>query len=211
MKIKKSRKIPGLVRIIPDIHYDYRGEYVETWNAVTYADIRNIGFVQDDISTSKHGTLRGLHGDYKTWKLIQCLKGEIFVAVVDFTMIPKNYKGRKAYSQEELFGGENQLIEPSKTFGNIETFILNDKNRNQLLIPPGCANGHLVLSDDCIFSYKQSTFYEGADKQFTLAWDCPILNIDWPIKNPLLSLRDRQGTTCVDILNKIENGKSNNN
>lgn len=176
MKLKVSEKIAGLVRIIPDIHYDYRGEYVETWNAVTYAKIRDIGFVQDDISTSRHGVLRGLHGDWTTWKLIQCLKGEIFVAVVDL----KNY---------DYFDKND-----------VETFILNDKNRNQILIPPGCANGHLVLSDDCIFSYKQSTLYEGADKQFTLKWDS--LNIDWPIKEPILSLRDRNGQTWEQIKQK---------
>lgn len=163
MTKEESKSIPGLIRIIPEIFRDHRGEYVETWNHLLYNTNAHITFVQDDISTSKLGVLRGLHGDWKTWKLIQCLKGEIFVVIVDC---------RK----------ENR--------GTIETFILNDQNRHQLLIPPGCANGHLVLSD-CIFSYKQSTYYEGADKQFTIAWDS--LNVNWPIKNPILSLRDKQG------------------
>ena len=207
MKTVKSKKIPWLTRVIPNVHYDHRGEYVETWNSLIYAGIRDITFLQDDISTSKHGVLRGLHGDYKTWKLIQCLKGEIFVAVVDFRMKPKGYKGRKPYDQEELFYDKSRIIECGSTWGNIETFILNDKNRNQLLIPPGCANGHQVISaEDCIFSYKQSTLYEGADKQFTLLWNDEVLNINWPIKDPILSSRDSNGLTMQNIYdNLIEN------
>lgn len=170
MTKEESKIIPGLVRVIPEIFRDHRGEYVETWNRLLYDTNPHITFVQDDISVSRYKVLRGLHGDWITWKLIQCLRGEIFVAIVDCRT-------------------ENK--------GTIETFILNEQNRHQLLIPPGCANGHLVLSDDCIFSYKQSTYYEGASNQFTLAWDS--LNIDWPIKDPILSLRDRQGLHIEQI------------
>jgi len=197
MKLKRSKQIPGLVAVYPEVHYDYRGEYVETWNRDIYTNIQPITFLQDDISTSKYGVLRGLHGDYKTWKLIQCLKGEIFVAVVDFRMKPKSYRFKKPYDQEKLFSNQ-QSISKGSTFGNVETFTLNDKNRQQILIPPGCANGHLVLSQDgCIFSYKQSTLYEGADKQFTLAWDS--FDINWPITPQILSLRDKHGITKNQI------------
>ena len=172
--ICQRSNIPGLICITPHIHYDYRGEYIETWNKEVYKNIQDIEFVQDDVSTSKYGVLRGLHGDWTTWKLIQCLKGEIFVVVVDC----RDERGPLT-----------------------ETFILNDKNRKQILIPPGCANGHLVLSaDGCVFSYKQSTYYKGADKQFTLLWDS--VNVDWPIKQPILSLRDKQGKYYYNIKNE---------
>jgi dTDP-4-dehydrorhamnose 3,5-epimerase len=148
--------------IKPEIQYDFRGQYVETWNEEKYKTF-GVKFVQDDVSFSKKNTLRGLHGDNKTWKLIQCLYGEIYVAIVDMR---KN----------------------SPTFEKFQTFAINDNNRYQLLIPPGVANGHLCLSDKCIFSYKQSEYYSGAENQFTVKWNkYPIY---WPIKDPILSERD---------------------
>lgn len=169
MKIENSAKIQGLVIITPDIHYDFRGEYVETFNRRRYDfrdnDSRPIEFVEDDISLSRHSVLRGLHGDAKTWKLIQCLSGEFYYVVAD--MRPQ-----------------------SPTYLNWESFVLNDRNRKQVLVPAGCANGHLCLSPTCIFSYKQSQYYTGAETQFTVRWDDPKLRIFWPIRAPLLSERD---------------------
>ena len=79
----------------------------------------------------------------------------------------------------------------SHTYLEYETFTLNDKTRKQVLIPPGFANGHLVMSDYGIFSYKQTTLYGGAKKQFTVKWNDPKVGIEWPIDNPILSLRDK--------------------
>jgi dTDP-4-dehydrorhamnose 3,5-epimerase len=79
----------------------------------------------------------------------------------------------------------------SKNYMKYDMFPINDKNRNQILIPPGFANGHLVMSDMGMFSYKQSTLYTGAGTQFTVRWDDPKLNIAWPINNPILSSRDK--------------------
>lgn len=163
--------ISDCIKIKPYIHYDYRGEYIETWNLTAFSTILSDKFKQDDISTSKKNVLRGLHGDWETYKLVQCLQGEIMLVVVDC----RNDHGKH------------------------ETFILNDKNRHQILIPPGCANGHLVLSDSCIFSYKQTTLYQGADKQFTLKWNDSFLNINWPTESPILSLRDQNGQTFEQI------------
>jgi dTDP-4-dehydrorhamnose 3,5-epimerase len=78
----------------------------------------------------------------------------------------------------------------SSTYLNWESFTLNEKNRSQVLVPAGCANGHLVMSDRCIFSYKQSQYYSGMRNQFTVRWDDPKLKIYWPIQNPILSERD---------------------
>jgi dTDP-4-dehydrorhamnose 3,5-epimerase len=168
MKFKYSEKLPEVAIIQLDVFYDHRGEYIETWNKENYKAFNNgeIEFKQDDISTSVKHTLRGLHGDFETWKLVQCLYGSLLQVVVD-------------------------MRPDSKTYLKYDMFSINDKNRNQILIPPGFANGHLVMSDFGIFSYKQSTLYQGQGAQFTVRWDDPKVNIAWPIENPILSLRDK--------------------
>ena len=70
-----------------------------------------------------------------------------------------------------------------------ESFVLSDRNRMQVLVPPKFGNGHLVLSDEAIFQYKQSEYYH-REGQFTVMWDDPELNIWWPIKQPIISRRD---------------------
>jgi|TARA_B110000914_G_scaffold148665_1_gene130319 dTDP-4-dehydrorhamnose 3,5-epimerase len=177
MKYKFSKKLEEVAIIQPDVFYDYRGEYVETWNVENYKifdhlvnDGKSIIFKQDDISTSVKHTLRGLHGDDKTWKLVSCIYGSLLQVVVD-------------------------MRESSDTYLEYDMFSINDKNRNQILIPPGFANGHLVMSDFGIFNYKQSTLYTGASTQFTVKWNDPKLNIPWPIDNPLLSSRDKNADT----------------
>jgi dTDP-4-dehydrorhamnose 3,5-epimerase len=168
MKYSFSKKIPEVAVIQPDIFYDFRGEYVETWNIENYKVFNKgkIEFKQDDISVSVKHTLRGLHGDFKTWKLVQCVYGSLLQVVVDMRV-------------------------DSKTYLQYDMFSINDKNRTQILIPPGFANGHLVISETGIFSYKQSTLYEGTENQFTVKWNDPKINIPWPIENPLLSSRDK--------------------
>lgn len=164
--MKYSNKILKEVSLIePNIFYDHRGEYVETWNIEQYKELNDIEWKQDSFSTSVKNTLRGLHGDSTTWKLIQCLKGSIMLVVVD-------------------------CRHESRTYLKHDIFYLNEKNRHQVLIPPMFANGHYVI-EDCIFSYKQSTLYTGAQNQFTLRWDDPSLNIVWPSKDPILSSRDK--------------------
>lgn len=169
MEFIESGKILGLKIIKPLIFTDFRGEYVETFNAEKYkfkdAEEQEIVFVEDDISVSKQGVLRGLHGDAKTWKLIQCLWGEILIAVADMR------KNSSTYLQWEMFS-------------------VTDKNRFQILVPAGCANGHLCISEKCLFSYKQSQYYSGSGNQFTVKWNDPKLGISWPVKDPLLSARD---------------------
>jgi len=168
MKYEFSKKLPEVAIIKPEVFYDYRGEYIETWNVENYKVFNEgkIEFKQDDISTSVKHTLRGLHGDFETWKLVQCLYGSLLQAVVD-------------------------MRSDSKTYLQYDIFSINDKNRNQILIPPGFANGHLVMSEFGIFSYKQSTLYHGKEAQFTVRWNDPKINIPWPIENPILSLRDK--------------------
>jgi dTDP-4-dehydrorhamnose 3,5-epimerase len=78
----------------------------------------------------------------------------------------------------------------SPTYKQWQAFTLSDKNNMQILVPPLRANGHLVLSDVAIFSYKQSTYYQGVAAQFTVLWNDPELNIYWPLEPHIVSKRD---------------------
>lgn len=149
-------------------YIDNRGKYVECWDDKKYAKYipEEVKFVQDDFSRSYQKVLRGLHGDGETWKLIQCIYGTINFVIFD--------------------------IETKQSF----EIILNDSKPQQILVPPQCVNGHLCLSPECIFLYKQSTFY-GETKQFTIKWNDPIVlksGVKWAnITSPILSERDLMG------------------
>jgi dTDP-4-dehydrorhamnose 3,5-epimerase len=162
----KKGKLPGvLVLQPPTVFEDFRGTYVETYNEQAYREAGvEVRFVQDDISVSSKHVLRGIHGDRETWKLISCLSGRFYLVVVN-------------------------CEEGSRHFGSWESFVLSDRNRLQVLVPPHYGNGHLVMSDEAIFHYKQSTYYDRGS-QFTYAWNDPKLKIWWPIQNPIVSQRD---------------------
>lgn len=166
-EIKVSRsKLDGVLVISPATNFeDFRGEYVEIYNEEIYkAAGIDANFMQDDISVSSRHVLRGIHGDSKTTKLVSCLHGKFYLAVVN------NIPGHPQ-------------------FGQWDAFALSEKNRLQVLIPAGFGNGHVVMSETAMFHYKQTTSYDRAG-QFTLMWNDPKLNIWWPIKNPILSRRD---------------------
>ncbi len=165
MEVSKT-KLDGVLLIKPPtIFEDFRGIYVETYNEKLYTEAGiKVKFVQDDIAVSSQNVLRGMHGDGETWKLVSCLDGKFYLVVVNWD-------------------------DASPQFGKWESFVLSDQNRLQVLVPPKFGNGHLVLSEQTIFHYKQSTYYNRAG-QFTLLWNDPRLNIWWPIKNPIVSKRD---------------------
>jgi dTDP-4-dehydrorhamnose 3,5-epimerase len=166
----KRTELDGVLLITPPtVFEDFRGSYVEIYNEKLYTaagiDVR---FVQDDVSVSSRNVLRGLHGDQRTWKLISCLHGKFYLVVLNYD-------------------------QSSPQFGRWQAFTLSDRNRLQVLVPPKFGNGHLVLSEEAIFSYKQSTYYDRAG-QFTVGWDDPRFKIRWPIKDPIMSERDARGT-----------------
>lgn len=167
--VVNDTNLPGVLLIKPPVFEDHRGEYVELYNTRDYplGGVK-IQFVQDDISVSRRNVLRGIHGDNSTWKLISCLYGSIYLVVVHYPAGP-----------------------PGFSDGTLrwEAFVLSDKNRHQILVPPCHGVGHLVLSEQAIFHYKQSTYYDRAS-QFTDRWDDPELGIWWPVSNPILSKRD---------------------
>jgi dTDP-4-dehydrorhamnose 3,5-epimerase len=171
MTISDASKIKGVLTFLPDVYYDHRGENCETFNAEAFQaqcgrfNVDEVKFVVDSFSFSTKNVLRGFHGDTKTWKLVQCLQGAIQLSVID--------------------------IRPeSKTVGKTDTFFLNDKNRMQLLIPAGCVNAHLCLSDTCIFGYKLSHGYVRQEDQLLIKWNDPQYSVYWPVTNPILSKRD---------------------
>ena len=176
MKYHLDTEIDGLITFEPKSFFDVRGEYVNTYNSHDYKFL-NLQFVEDDYSISRKNVLRGLHGDSKTKKLIQCLQGSILLAVADLRKNSSSYLKTRAYA-------------------------VNDKNRLQVLVPEGCVNGHLVLSDSCIFSYKQTELYSGAENQISVRYDDPWLKIPWQIDNPILSIRDSSAPYLKDMEEK---------
>lgn len=168
----EKTKLDGVTLIKPSIFEDFRGEYVEIYNKEIYKQLKDIEFIQDDISVSTRHVLRGLHGDDKTWKLISCLHGRFYLVVINYD-------------------------ETSKDFGKWQGFNLSEKNRYQVLVAPKHGNGHLVMSKEAIFHYKQSTYYDPVI-QFTITWNDPRFDIWWPIKSPIISRRDEVGHFVTD-------------
>lgn len=163
----EDTNLEGVKKIIPSVFEDHRGEYVETYNIEDY--LKNgieVKFVRDDISTSGRNVLRGIHYDNKTWKLIQCMRGRIYFVVAD-------------------------MRKDSKKYLQWQSFILTEDNRHQILVPPGFGNAHLVLSDECIFHYKMSEYYD-PENEICVKWNDPKFNIYWPVSNPILSKKDSE-------------------
>jgi len=158
-------ELNDVILIKPSIFEDHRGMYVETFNEVDYKQNNiNIKFVRDDVSTSSKNVLRGLHYDNKTWKLIHCMYGKIFFVVAD-------------------------MRKDSDQYLKWQSFILTSDNRHQVLVPPGFANGHFILSDHCIFHYKMSEYYDPENEK-GVKWNDPKLGIFWPADHPILSEKD---------------------
>lgn len=152
----------------PEAYTDYRGSIWTTWKEGEAWYPQGLDFTHDKLSSSRKGVLRGIHGDFKTWKYVSCVYGEIYFVVVD------NRKDSDTYLQ---WGWT----------------ILSGENRRHVLLPPGYGNAFYVLSPKSVFSYKLSypDEYSDVDDQFTLKWDDPRLNIDWPSKSPILQKRDK--------------------
>lgn len=158
--------LSGVFLIKPSVHVDSRGNFYETYNEKEYKDAGlTADFIQDDISCSIKGVLKGMHGDQGTYKLVQCVYGKVYAVILN-------------------------CDEQSDDFGKWESFVLSDENKYQLYIPPMYGNGYYVMSDKAVYSYKQSTYY-GEYKQFTYKWDDNRFGIKWPGDVRVISDRDK--------------------
>ncbi len=168
----------GLISIYPAVFGDDRGFFLESFNQAKYASIiPDLDFVQDNLSKSKKGVLRGLHFQappFDQGKLVQVITGSVLDVAVD---IRKN----------------------APSYGKHFKIILNSIERNQLWIPPGFAHGFVSLEDDTIFSYKCTNSYS-KEHEGCVLWNDLDLGIDWEIDQPLISPKDQEGTLFKDFI-----------
>ena len=164
VEIKTSKVFPEVKIFQPDSWFDYRGEMWTFWESTYDTPKEKIS----KFTRSRKDVLRGLHGDDVTWKHISCVWGEIYLVVVDYR-------------------------EDSPNYLKWDSFLISDRNHKSVLVPPRFLNGHLCLSDECVFHYTQSypSEYVDWDKQISVKWNNPMLKINWPINNPILSGRDK--------------------
>ncbi|APS35966.1 dTDP-4-dehydrorhamnose 3,5-epimerase [Serratia marcescens] len=170
MQVSDTR-IHGVKIVQPKVFGDARGFFLETFEKKRYQEALDIEFefVQDNHSRSSRGVLRGLH--FQTvnpqGKLVRVVRGEVFDVVVD-------------------------IRKDSPSYGAWEGVVLSEENKTQFWIPPGLAHGFVVLSDIADFEYKCTDYYNAAHEG-CLLWNDPDVGIEWPLDNPLLSEKDKQG------------------
>jgi dTDP-4-dehydrorhamnose 3,5-epimerase len=168
MKVRPT-SLKDVIILEPRVFADPRGYFFETYRTTTYnAAGIDCPFVQDNLSYSRKGTLRGLHYQYphSQAKLVQVFQGEVLDVAVD-------------------------IRRSSPTFGQWTSAILSDRNKHQMFIPEGFAHGFCVLSDTAVFTYKCSDFY-APEHEHGILWSDPQLAIPWPIADPVLSPKDQQ-------------------
>lgn len=159
--------IEGVLLIKPKAFGDHRGFFLETFQAQRYAQAGiDLPFVQDNLSRSRQGILRGLHfqRNHPQGKLVSVTRGRVFDVAVD--------------------------IRPdSPTFSKWFGAVLDDENHHQLWVAPGLAHGFCVMSETADFTYKCTDYYHPEDEG-GLRWNDADIGIDWPVDNPTLSDKD---------------------
>ncbi len=168
--------LPGVLLIEPKVFGDSRGAFWESFSLTRYADAGiDMPFVQDNVSISTKGVLRGLHfqNPQSQGKLVHVLSGGVLDVAVDIRV-------------------------GSPTFARWVAYELSEDNHRQLYIPPGFAHGFCVMSEKVIFSYKCTDYYN-ASAEAGVIWNDPQLDIDWPITEPMLSGKDAAYPSLKDI------------
>lgn len=176
MKIEATQ-LPGVMLIHPDVFGDHRGYFQESWNKRRYAELGlDLDFVQDNLSFSRKGILRGLHfqNPNPQGKLVHVLQGEVFDVAVDIR------KGSPHFGQ--WFGAR-----------------LSAENHLQMYVPEGFAHGFVVLSETALFAYKCTEFYSPQTEQ-SIRYDDPDIGVPWPLDGPpSLSGKDEKGLLLKDF------------
>lgn len=171
-----STRLPGVVLLQPQVFGDERGFFMETWNRQRYAAAGlPEDFVQDNLSFSRHGVLRGLHFQQPgpQGKLVSVLQGAVFDVAVD-------------------------IRQGSPTFGQWEGYELSAENRRQLYVPEGFAHGFCVTSETALFAYKCTRYY-APEHEGSILWNDPDIGIDWPLTEVELSAKDRDAPRLRDM------------
>jgi len=172
--------IPGVLIVEPKLFGDPRGFFMELYREDRYAGSGIAArFVQDNLSRSAQGVLRGLHfqNPRSQGKLVTVLRGSVLDVAVD-------------------------VRTGSPTFGRHLAIELSDENRRQLWVPRGFAHGFLVRSDSADFFYKCDEVYSPAD-EVVLRWDDPELGIDWGCNSPKVSARDSGGISFAQLAGRL--------
>ena len=179
MKVTRTA-LPGVLVIEPEVYSDARGFFLESYHARRYhRQGLPLDFVQDNHSLSRHGTLRGLHAQVSQAqaKLVRVIEGEVFDVAVDIRL-------------------------GSPAFGRWTGVCLSAVNRRQLFIPEGFAHGFATTSPSAQVEYKCSRYYD-PDDQVAIRWDDPEIGIEWPIRQPLLSAKDRDAPLLSQIGDRL--------
>ncbi len=169
--------LPGVLIIEPEVFGDSRGFFMELHRQSRYTElgIAPRGFVQDNLSYSQKGVLRGIHyqNPDPQGKLVYVLQGEVCDVAVD-------------------------IRRGSPHFGQWTGEILSGENHRQLYIPPGFGHGFAVLSDTALFAYKCTAYYNPeADAGF--AWNDPSVGVEWPVDAPRLSVKDANAPMLSEL------------
>ncbi len=175
MKITET-KLPGVLIIEPKVFGDSRGFFLETWQLKRYHEYGiKEQFVQDNLSFSQKGVLRGLHfqNPQAQGKLVYALQGEVFDVAVD-------------------------ICEGSNTFGKWTGVYLSSENKKQFYVPEGFAHGFCVVSETALFAYKCTALYS-PENEMSIKWNDPDINIDWPIQEVSLSEKDQLAVFLKDV------------
>jgi len=168
--------LPGVLLLEPRVFGDERGFFMETWNGRRYEEAGlPVRFVQDNLSYSAHGVLRGLHfqNPQPQGKLVSVLRGEVFDVAVDIRV-------------------------GSPTFGEWTGVTLSAENKRQFYVPPDFAHGFLVTGEDALFFYKCTEYYAPGAEGIVL-WNDPDIGIEWPTDSPTLSERDGDAPTLREM------------
>lgn len=171
MEVTPTR-IPEVLVVEPRVFPDERGYFLETWNRQRYADAGiDTDFVQDNLSFSRRGVLRGLHyqNPGAQGKLVSVAQGEVFDVAVD-------------------------LRTDSPTFGEWVGVTLSHENQRRLWVPAGFAHGFVVTSETAVFAYK-CTHYYAPQHERSLLWNDPEIGIEWPVENPVVNAKDAEAPT----------------
>ena len=172
--------LPGVLIVEPKVFPDARGFFVETYQRERYQAMGlTAEFVQDNLSFSTRGVLRGVHcqNPHSQGKLVQVLQGEVWDVAVD-------------------------IRRSSPYFGKWTAVTLSSETRNQFYVPPGFAHGFCVLSETALFAYKCTDYYHPA-AEVGFRWDDPEVGIAWPVKEPILSEKD----ATLPLLREISPGR----